>query len=46
MSRNAISDNLEFPDGFPVRFMNDVSTFAVGEALVGKASKVQTGQCR
>ena len=36
--RNAISDNLEFPDGFPVRFMNDVSTFAVGEALVGKAS--------
>jgi glucokinase len=39
--KNAISDNLDFPDDFPVRFMNDVSTFAVGEALVGKAAKVQ-----
>jgi glucokinase len=36
--RNAISDSLKFPAGFPVRFMNDVSTFAVGEALVGKAA--------
>jgi glucokinase len=39
--KNAISDNLGFPDDFPVRFMNDVSTFAVGEALVGKASKAE-----
>ncbi len=38
---NAIADNLDFPDGFPVRFMNDVSTFAVGEALVGKAAKAR-----
>lgn len=38
--KNAISDTLGFHDGFPVRFMNDVSVFAVGEALVGKASKV------
>ncbi len=37
----AISDSLRLPPGFPVRFMNDVSTFAVGEALVGKASKAE-----
>jgi glucokinase len=37
--KEAISESLGFNDGFPVRFMNDVSTFAVGEALVGKASK-------
>ena len=39
--KNAISDNLGFSDDFPVRFMNDVSTFAVGEALVGKAAKAE-----
>jgi len=39
--KNAIADNLNFTDGFPVRFMNDVSTFAVGEALVGKASQAK-----
>jgi glucokinase len=39
--KNAISDNLGFPDDFSVRFMNDVSTFAVGEALVGKAAKAE-----
>jgi glucokinase len=39
--KNAISDNLKFSDSFPIRFMNDVSTFAVGEALVGKASKAE-----
>jgi len=38
---NAIADNLGFPGDFPVRFMNDVSTFAVGEALVGKAAKAE-----
>jgi glucokinase len=39
--KNAIACSLGFNDGFPVRFMNDVSTFAVGEALVGKASKAE-----
>jgi glucokinase len=39
--KNAISDSLGFRDDFPVRFMNDVSTFAVGEALVGKAAKAE-----
>jgi glucokinase len=39
--KKAISDSLSFHDSFPVRFMNDVSTFAVGEALVGKASKTE-----
>jgi glucokinase len=39
--KNAIADNLNFTDGFPVRFMNDVSVFAVGEALVGKAAKAK-----
>lgn len=39
--KNAISDNLHFQDGFPVRFMNDVSTFAVGEALIGKAANTE-----
>ena len=39
--KNAISDDLNFHDSFPVRFMNDVSTFAVGEALVGKAAKAE-----
>jgi len=36
--REALSAGLGLPEGFPVRFMNDVSVFAVGEALVGKAS--------
>jgi glucokinase len=39
--KNAITDNLKLSDSFPVRFMNDVSTFAVGEALVGKASQAE-----
>jgi glucokinase len=39
--KNAIAGSLGFNDGFPVRFMNDVSTFAVGEALVGKASQAE-----
>jgi glucokinase len=34
----AVSSKLKVPEGFPVRFMNDVSVFAVGEALVGKAA--------
>ena len=37
--KNSISEALGFTDGFPIRFMNDVSSFAVGEALIGKAAK-------
>ena len=39
--KNAISGSLNFHDSLPIRFMNDVSTFAVGEALVGKAAKAE-----
>jgi len=39
--KNSITENLGFSKDFPVRFMNDVSAFAVGEALVGKTSKVK-----
>jgi len=38
--RNAIAESLNIRDYFPVRFMNDVSAFAVGEALIGKAADV------
>lgn len=34
---DAVSSSLEVPDDFLIRFMNDVSAFAVGEAVVGKA---------
>lgn len=34
----AITDKLGYGADFPVRFMNDVSSFAVGEALLGKAA--------
>ncbi|MCJ7447084.1 MAG: ROK family protein [Bacteroidales bacterium] len=43
--KNAISESLNVPESFPVRFMNDVSSFAVGEALVGKAAKVTRSMC-
>ena len=36
--KEEISKALNVPADFPVRFMNDVSSFAVGEALVGKAA--------
>ncbi len=41
----SIAERLGFENGFPVRFMNDVSVFAVGEALVGKAAggKIDVG---
>lgn len=39
--KEEISNNLGFKDSLPVRFMNDVSAFAVGEALVGRAAKVK-----
>jgi glucokinase len=35
---DAISSSLDVPEDFLIRFMNDVSAFAVGEAVVGKAS--------
>lgn len=35
----AISGNLGINDGFLIRFMNDASAFAVGEAWAGSASK-------
>lgn len=35
---DAISLSLDVPDNFLIRFMNDVSAFAVGEAVVGKAA--------
>jgi glucokinase len=38
--KDGISERLSIYGKFPVRFMNDVSSFAVGEALVGKAAKV------
>jgi glucokinase len=37
---DAIISNLDVPEGFGIRFMNDASSFAVGEAWGGKASKV------
>jgi glucokinase len=37
---DAVAMSLEVPDTFLIRFMNDVSAFAVGEAFVGKASDV------
>ena len=36
--KNEISESLNLTEKVPVRFMNDVSAFAVGEALVGKAA--------
>lgn len=37
---DAIVSSLEVSENFKVRFMNDASSFAVGEAWAGKASKV------
>jgi len=36
--KEELSKALNLPEDFPVRYMNDVSSFAVGEALVGKAA--------
>jgi glucokinase len=35
----AISDCLKVPEGFLIRYMNDASAFAVGEAWAGSAAK-------
>ena len=37
---DAISSSLDVPDDFLIRYMNDASAFAVGEAWAGCASKV------
>lgn len=36
---DAITGNLNMPEGFLIRFMNDASAFAVGEAWAGSAAK-------
>jgi glucokinase len=36
---DAISSTLRVPEGFLIRFMNDASSFAVGEAWAGSAAK-------
>ena len=43
--KTEIAKALKVPEDFPVRFMNDVSSFAVGEALVGKASGYNRSMC-
>ena len=35
--KDAIAESLAVPDGFLIRFMNDASSFAVGEAWAGSA---------
>jgi glucokinase len=37
---DAISSSLNVPEGFLIRFMNDASSFAVGEAWAGSATNV------
>jgi glucokinase len=37
---DAVASSLDVPDDFLIRFMNDVSAFAVGEAVIGKAANV------
>jgi glucokinase len=38
---DAVISSLDLPDDFQARFMNDASSFAVGEAWAGKASSVK-----
>jgi glucokinase len=38
---DAVISSLDVPETFGARFMNDASSFAVGEAWAGKASKVR-----
>jgi glucokinase len=42
---DAIRSSLELPDSAEVRFMNDASAFAVGEAWVGKGSEYAKIMC-
>lgn len=38
---DALASSLDAPDTFEIRFINDVSAFAVGEAFAGKASDAE-----
>lgn len=38
--KDAIAASLKVPEGFLIRFMNDASSFAVGEAWAGSAAEV------
>ena len=38
---DAINEKLNLPDGFLIRYMNDASSFAVGEAWAGSAMKAK-----
>jgi glucokinase len=42
---DAIVSSLDVPDSFSARFMNDASSFAVGEAWAGKASETKKSMC-
>ena len=42
---DAILSSLDVPENFGARFMNDASSFAVGEAWAGKAAKVRRSMC-
>jgi glucokinase len=42
---DAIKSSLEAPEDFEVRFMNDASSFAVGEAWAGKGAKYGKIMC-
>lgn len=42
---DAIKSKLEVPESFEVRFINDASAFAVGEAWAGKAASFRKSMC-
>ncbi len=37
--KKALHERLELPADFPIRFLNDASSFAIGEAWMGEASR-------
>jgi len=42
---DAVKSKLELPDDFGIRFINDASAFAVGEAWAGKAKDYRKSMC-
>lgn len=42
---DAVMSTLELPDDFEIRFINDASAFAVGEAWAGKAKGYRKSMC-
>lgn len=42
---DAVKSKLELPDDFGIRFINDASAFAVGEAWAGKAKNYRKSMC-